>query len=368
MPTLVGGSADLGPSNNTDIKDGGSFQHGSYEGRIFHFGVREHGDGRDADGHEPQRRAHTLRRHLHVLLRLHEARHTTRRALARAGRLRLHARLRRTRRRRPDAPAHRTTRGPARHPESLRDTPGRRARSTRGLASRDTSPTRADRARAHAPEGRRSSTAARTLRPKGRVKAHTSSPKRPTPKARRRRRNSYSSRPAPKSRSASKRARPCRPKARRRASSRCPAGNSSTSSRANTARASSLPRARAPRRRSRRVARLAQVHGRRRRLPLPRPLRRILPRRDRAQRTRLQRRERRRTRTRSAVNGSYLRGEVVLVRDVEDSAEEGELGRTFYLGEDARGMYTRRVQVGKGGRGFGGGQGELPQWVAPPFI
>ena len=45
LPTLVGGSADLGPSNNTDIKDGGSFQHGSYEGRIVHFGVREHGMG-----------------------------------------------------------------------------------------------------------------------------------------------------------------------------------------------------------------------------------------------------------------------------------------------------------------------------------
>jgi transketolase len=45
MPMLVGGSADLGPSTNTDIKDGGSFQHGSYEGRILHFGVREHGMG-----------------------------------------------------------------------------------------------------------------------------------------------------------------------------------------------------------------------------------------------------------------------------------------------------------------------------------
>jgi transketolase len=45
MPTLVGGSADLGPSNNTDIKEGGSFQHGSYEGRVIHFGVREHGMG-----------------------------------------------------------------------------------------------------------------------------------------------------------------------------------------------------------------------------------------------------------------------------------------------------------------------------------
>ena len=45
MPMLIGGSADLGPSTNTDIKEGGSFQAGSYDGRILHFGVREHGMG-----------------------------------------------------------------------------------------------------------------------------------------------------------------------------------------------------------------------------------------------------------------------------------------------------------------------------------
>src|SRR5881275_903210 len=45
MPMLIGGSADLSPSNNTDIKDGGSFQPGSYDGRILHFGVREHAMG-----------------------------------------------------------------------------------------------------------------------------------------------------------------------------------------------------------------------------------------------------------------------------------------------------------------------------------
>jgi transketolase len=42
MPMLIGGSADLGVSNNTDIKDGGSFEAGTYDGRILHFGVREH--------------------------------------------------------------------------------------------------------------------------------------------------------------------------------------------------------------------------------------------------------------------------------------------------------------------------------------
>jgi transketolase len=50
LPMLVGGSADLGPSTNTDIKDGGSFEPGSYEGRTFHFGVREHAMGSTLTG------------------------------------------------------------------------------------------------------------------------------------------------------------------------------------------------------------------------------------------------------------------------------------------------------------------------------
>ncbi len=50
MPMLIGGSADLGVSNNTDIKDGGSFEAGSYDGRILHFGVREHAMGATMTG------------------------------------------------------------------------------------------------------------------------------------------------------------------------------------------------------------------------------------------------------------------------------------------------------------------------------
>ena len=42
LPQLIGGSADLAPSNNTNIKGGGSFEPGAYDGRILHFGVREH--------------------------------------------------------------------------------------------------------------------------------------------------------------------------------------------------------------------------------------------------------------------------------------------------------------------------------------
>ena len=50
MPMLIGGSADLGVSNNTDIKSGGSFEADSYDGRIFHFGVREHAMGATLTG------------------------------------------------------------------------------------------------------------------------------------------------------------------------------------------------------------------------------------------------------------------------------------------------------------------------------
>jgi transketolase len=50
MPMLIGGSADLGPSNNTDIKGGGDFEAGTYEGRTIHFGVREHAMGSTLTG------------------------------------------------------------------------------------------------------------------------------------------------------------------------------------------------------------------------------------------------------------------------------------------------------------------------------
>ena len=42
VPTLLGGSADLAPSNNTLIKDVADQQAATPAGRNFHFGVREH--------------------------------------------------------------------------------------------------------------------------------------------------------------------------------------------------------------------------------------------------------------------------------------------------------------------------------------
>ena len=43
IPELVGGSADLGPSNKTWLNDEVAFQADTPAGRNFHFGVREHG-------------------------------------------------------------------------------------------------------------------------------------------------------------------------------------------------------------------------------------------------------------------------------------------------------------------------------------
>jgi len=45
LPTLMGGSADLAPSNNTIIKSSFDFQKNSYAGRNIRFGVREHAMG-----------------------------------------------------------------------------------------------------------------------------------------------------------------------------------------------------------------------------------------------------------------------------------------------------------------------------------
>ncbi|HEX3143982.1 MAG TPA: transketolase [Pyrinomonadaceae bacterium] len=50
LPMLIGGSADLGVSNNTDIKDGGDFEAAHYDSRIIHFGVREHAMGATMTG------------------------------------------------------------------------------------------------------------------------------------------------------------------------------------------------------------------------------------------------------------------------------------------------------------------------------
>jgi transketolase len=50
VPALVGGSADLEPSTKTRIKDSPSISKQGFEGRNFHFGIREHGMGAILNG------------------------------------------------------------------------------------------------------------------------------------------------------------------------------------------------------------------------------------------------------------------------------------------------------------------------------
>lgn len=50
VPSLAGGSADLAPSNNSDIKGAGSVQAGAFAGRNLHFGIREHAMGAVING------------------------------------------------------------------------------------------------------------------------------------------------------------------------------------------------------------------------------------------------------------------------------------------------------------------------------
>jgi transketolase len=50
LPELMGGSADLTPSNKTWIDDEAAFQANSPQGRNIHFGVREHGMGAVVNG------------------------------------------------------------------------------------------------------------------------------------------------------------------------------------------------------------------------------------------------------------------------------------------------------------------------------
>jgi transketolase len=50
VPWLMGGAADLAPSTKTQISGAGDFEPGSFGGRNFHFGIREHAMGTVVNG------------------------------------------------------------------------------------------------------------------------------------------------------------------------------------------------------------------------------------------------------------------------------------------------------------------------------
>ena len=50
IPQMIGGSADLKPSNNTYINSSGDIQAGAYQNRNIHYGIREHAMGSAMNG------------------------------------------------------------------------------------------------------------------------------------------------------------------------------------------------------------------------------------------------------------------------------------------------------------------------------
>ena len=50
VPYLIGGSADLAPSNNTHMEGYGNIKAGDFSGRNFNFGIREHAMGAIMNG------------------------------------------------------------------------------------------------------------------------------------------------------------------------------------------------------------------------------------------------------------------------------------------------------------------------------
>ena len=92
VPWLLGGAADLYPSTKTLINGEADFERGSYGGRNFHFGIREHAmgailNGMCLTGLRPYGATFS------DLLRLHAAANSAVGADGHSGHLHLHARL-----------------------------------------------------------------------------------------------------------------------------------------------------------------------------------------------------------------------------------------------------------------------------------
>ena len=149
LPLLIGGSADLGGSNDTDMKGLGVMTAETPAGRNIYFGVREHGmmaavNGMAAHGGVLPFGATflTFSDYCRPSIRLAALSdyHSD---------LRLHARQHRPWRRRPDAPADRAPDGAAGDPGAHGHPPGRRQRDVDGMEGRGRAP-RPDAARAFA--------------------------------------------------------------------------------------------------------------------------------------------------------------------------------------------------------------------------
>lgn len=124
IPELLGGSADLTPSNNTKAKNQIEIKPGDFKGSYVHYGVREHGMAAAMNG-LASRRPDSLRRHVYVLFGLLPARHPPCCDDAHPDDLRYDARFDRPWRGWPYSPTRRAPCGAARDPAPER-VPARR--------------------------------------------------------------------------------------------------------------------------------------------------------------------------------------------------------------------------------------------------
>ena len=106
LPNLVGGSADLSPSNKTVVKGEPVFQAGAIPWPEHPFRSPGTRDGRHHERHGPSRRAHPLRRDLSHFFGLHASPHSAGRHDGTPGDLCPDPRQHRSGGRRPHPPAH----------------------------------------------------------------------------------------------------------------------------------------------------------------------------------------------------------------------------------------------------------------------
>jgi transketolase len=136
VPQLIGGSADLAPSNNTTIKSSADFQAGQYQNRNIHFGIREHAMGATMNGMALYGSVIPFGGTFQTFSDYMRPGDSACCSLRRADDFRFHARFNRLGRRRSDASIGRTSRRITRHSETRRHSPVRRARNPRSLARR----------------------------------------------------------------------------------------------------------------------------------------------------------------------------------------------------------------------------------------
>ena len=134
VPWLIGGSADLATSNKTTLKGEGikDFEAGSYGGRNFHFGIREHAMGAALNGMAVSK-VRAFGANVFQLQRLYASKHPPGCVDGDARHLCFHSRLNRRWRGRPHPPTDRAVSDVAGDSRLVRCCARRCQRSSRGL-------------------------------------------------------------------------------------------------------------------------------------------------------------------------------------------------------------------------------------------